>query len=117
MTLSTTLAAAPLSFETVSPSPSPTDVLRGDLNAYDVTPGLIGFLAIFFIAVVCVLGWFSMNRRVRRLRFAERAEAARATEAPDGAAAAERTVGDAARPEAAASTRTGTEPTPDRSDG
>lgn len=83
MTLTTTLAAAPLTFATVSPSPSPTDVLRGDLNEYDVTPGLIGFLTIFFIAIVCVLGWFSMNRRVRRLRFAERAEAARADETPE----------------------------------
>ena len=77
MTVQLTPHAASLTFATVSPSPSPTDVLRGDLNEYDVTPGLIGFLAIFFIAVVCILGWFSMNRRVRRLRFEERAEAAR----------------------------------------
>ena len=77
MTVQLAPPAASLTFATVSPSPSPTDVLRGDLNEYDVTPGLIGFLAIFFIAVVCILGWFSMNRRVRRLRFEERAEAAR----------------------------------------
>lgn len=77
MTVQLAPHAASLTFATVSPSPSPTDVLRGDLNEYDVTPGLIGFLAIFFIAVVCILGWFSMNRRVRRLRFEERAEAAR----------------------------------------
>ncbi|PFG37540.1 hypothetical protein ATL41_2307 [Flavimobilis soli] len=91
-----------LTFETVTPSPSPTDVLRGDLNEYDVTPGLIGFLAIFFIAVVCILGWFSMNRRVRRLRFAERAEAARAGEGEGSA-------------DAGSAADQG--PTPDRTDG
>ena len=74
MTRTTAIASTLLVLATTTPGPSPTDdVLRGDLNAYDVTPGLIGFLAIFAIAVVCVLGWFSMNRRVRRLRFAERA--------------------------------------------
>ncbi|MGO1317415.1 MAG: hypothetical protein ACTMIR_10330 [Cellulomonadaceae bacterium] len=70
-----------------SPSPSPTDVLRPDLNPYDVTPGLLGFLAAFFLALVGILGWFSMNRKVRRIAYDERA--GKATEATEATEAAE----------------------------
>ena len=72
MTLSLAALAALLPAETLTPSPS--DVLRPGLDPYDVSPGLLGFLAIFAVASVCVLGWLSLNRKVRRMRFAERAE-------------------------------------------
>ena len=66
------------------PSPSPTPgEFTGDENA--VTPGVVGFVATFFIAVVTVLLLIDMTRRVRRVRYraevqeklaAEQAEAA-----------------------------------------
>ena len=42
------------------------------LQAFDpnvVTPGVIGFLAIFFVAVGTTLLVLDMNRRVRRTRY------------------------------------------------
>ncbi|WP_206188146.1 hypothetical protein [Sanguibacter sp. HDW7] len=92
MTLSLAALAALLPAQTLTPSPSPSDVLRPGLDPYDVSPGLIGFLAIFAVAAVCVLGWMSLNRKVRRMRFAERAEAAeqegaRSPETVEGSAA------------------------------
>src|SRR5699024_5207681 len=74
VTLSLAALAALLPSETLTPSPSPSDVLRPGLDPYVVSPGLLGFLAIFAVASVCVLGWLSLNRKVRRMRFAERAE-------------------------------------------
>ncbi len=56
-----TLAAA-------TPSPSAT------FNPDVVTPGVVGFLTIFFIAVVTVLLIVDMTRRIRRARY--RGEAA-----------------------------------------
>lgn len=54
------------------PTPSPTPgEFTGDENA--VTPGVIGFLATAFIAVMTVLIIVDMTRRVRRVRY--RAEA------------------------------------------
>ena len=40
-------------------------------NPLDVTPGWIGFLAIFFIAVATVLLILDMTRRIRRVRYRE----------------------------------------------
>ncbi len=74
MTLDLAALAARLHAATITPSPSPSDVLRPGLDPYDVSPGLLGFLAIFAVAGVCVVGWMSLNRKVRRLRFEERAE-------------------------------------------
>lgn len=84
MTLSVAALAALLPAETLTPSPSPSDVLRPGLDPYDVSPGLLGFLAIFAVAAVCVLGWMSLNRKVRRMRFAERAEGAETDGAASG---------------------------------
>lgn len=68
----------------VAPSPSPTDVLRPDLSPYDVTPGLIGFLTAFFLAVAGVGLWFGMNRKLRRIEYSRRAAEREAAEAgPD----------------------------------
>ena len=69
-------------FADPSPSPIPGE-FTGDENA--VTPGVIGFVATFFIAAVTVLLLIDMTRRVRRVRYraevqeklaAEQAEAA-----------------------------------------
>ena len=75
MTDFTSLPAAPTAVgsETSTPSPSPTDVLRPDLDANDVTPGTVGFLVTFLVAVAAVGVWFSMNRKIRRLSYEERA--------------------------------------------
>ncbi len=45
-----------------SPSPSPT---QGPTEL-EVTPGLAGFLAIFVVAVACVLLFLSLTRHLRR---------------------------------------------------
>ena len=49
-----------------TPSPIPGE-FTGDENA--VTPGVIGFVATFFIAAVTVLLLIDMTRRVRRVRY------------------------------------------------
>ncbi|MFV0460315.1 MAG: hypothetical protein ACK5MT_16255 [Actinomycetales bacterium] len=46
---------------------------KANIDPNTVSPGLIGFLATFGIVVVTVLLVIDMNRRVRRLRFRERA--------------------------------------------
>ena len=66
------------------PSPSPTPgEFTGDENA--VTPGVVGFVATFFIAAVTVLLLIDMTRRVRRVRYrAEVQEKLAAEEAEAG---------------------------------
>ncbi|MGP7960348.1 hypothetical protein ACTVCO_06000 [Sanguibacter sp. A247] len=97
----TALAARlPADLLRVAPSPSPTDVLRPGLDPYDVSPGLLGFLAIFAVAGVCIVGWLSLNRKVRRLRFEERA--AGAAGADDGPVADGTLPGGGALPDDAA---------------
>ena len=50
-------AAAP------SPDPSPTSTVP---DALQVTPGLVGFLATFALALACVLLFLSLTRHLRR---------------------------------------------------
>ncbi|MGV8876694.1 MAG: hypothetical protein ACOH1K_04195, partial [Rhodoglobus sp.] len=52
-----------------TPSPEPTvyPEFEGDPNL--VTPGVIGFLAILFVALATLLIVLDMNRRVRRVRY------------------------------------------------
>jgi hypothetical protein len=73
------------------PTPSPTPgEFTGDENA--VTPGVIGFVATAFVAVVTVLLLIDMTRRVRRLRYraeiqeklAAEAEEKEASSTPEG---------------------------------
>jgi hypothetical protein len=47
---------------TPSPSPEPIDPAR-------VTPGVLGFLAIVFLAVSVFLLWRSMNKQIRKIQF------------------------------------------------
>lgn len=49
----------------VTPSPSPS--ARFDQNA--ITPGVVGFLAIFLVTAATILLIIDMTRRVRRVRY------------------------------------------------
>ncbi|WP_348788259.1 hypothetical protein [Leifsonia sp. NPDC080035] len=64
-----------------TPSPTPT----GGPNADDVTPGIVGFVVTFLLAVVVVLLVIDMVRRIRRVRY--RAEIAEKLDAEQAAAA------------------------------
>jgi hypothetical protein len=67
-------------FAAVTPSPSPSPVLNEDL----VTPGIVGFVATFFIAIATVLLVIDMTRRIRRVRY--RAEVQEQLDAEEAAA-------------------------------
>ena len=69
------------------PSPSPTPgEFTGNEDA--VTPGVVGFIATFFIAALTVLLLVDMTRRVRRVRY--RAEIQEKLEAEKAEAGAEK---------------------------
>ncbi|AWB89774.1 hypothetical protein [Homoserinimonas hongtaonis] len=55
-----------------------------DFDPNTVTPGVIGFFAIFLIAAVTVLIVLDMNRRVRRTRYREEVRDKLAAERADG---------------------------------
>lgn len=59
--------AAGVVAETATPSPS-DDPLREDLDPNDVSPGLVGFLAIFAVALATVGLFFALSRQLRRMR-------------------------------------------------
>ncbi|GEM_PF-1098456 len=59
--------AADVVAETATPSPS-EDPLRKDLDPNDVSPGLVGFLAIFLVALATVGLFFALSRQLRRMR-------------------------------------------------
>lgn len=49
------------------PSPDPTEgQLRPGLETWEVSPGLIGFLVTFALAVACVLLFLNMSKHLRR---------------------------------------------------
>ncbi|WIB61059.1 hypothetical protein DEJ13_04275 [Curtobacterium sp. MCLR17_007] len=48
-----------------TPSPSPTSTVPD----VDVTPGVVGFIAIALVAVVTILLVVDMTRRIRRTRY------------------------------------------------
>jgi large-conductance mechanosensitive channel len=49
------------------PTPSPIPAFEGDVNL--VTPGVVGFIVTFLIAVATVFLVVDMVRRVRRVRY------------------------------------------------
>ncbi|MDO8106848.1 hypothetical protein Q6348_06515 [Isoptericola sp. b441] len=59
-----------------TPAPTP----GGQLDAYDVSPGLLGFLVTFAVVVVLIALLVSMTRKLRRLK--HNAEAGREAETP-----------------------------------
>jgi len=50
-----------------TPSPTPT----AEFDPDTVSPGPVGFIAIFFVAVVVLLLMVDMTRRIRRTRYRE----------------------------------------------
>ena len=58
-----------------TPSPSP-----GELDPNDVSPGLLGFLVIFGVVLLCIPLFRSMSGKIRRVE--RRAEAAGDDDAP-----------------------------------
>jgi hypothetical protein len=58
---------ARLAVAVTTPSPTPT----AEFDPDTVSPGPLGFLAIFFVAVVVLLLMVDMTRRIRRTRYRE----------------------------------------------
>jgi hypothetical protein len=78
------VAIAQLTVAAPSPTPAPVTTL----NANSVTPGLVGFLAIFFVAVAVIFLMIDMVRRIRRIRYRQEiAEKLDAEQAASGAPA------------------------------
>lgn len=71
----TALAATGLGWVLAS-TPLPTPTTPEELDPTTVSPGLIGFLVTFAIAVATVLLLLDMVRRVRRLKYREQQAAA-----------------------------------------
>ena len=65
------------------PTPSPLPAYDGDPNL--ITPGVIGFVVTFLIAVATVLLLLDMTRRVRRVRYREEVREKLAAEEADEA--------------------------------
>ena len=74
-----------------APSPTPFPDYQGDPNL--ITPGVIGFIAIFVIAVATVFLLIDMNRRIRRSRYREQVRDELAAEDADALARDDRRVG------------------------
>ncbi|WP_372595580.1 hypothetical protein [Actinotalea sp.] len=71
----TALVAVPAA----APSPSPS---QGELDPNDVSPGLLGFVVVFAIVLLCIPLFRSMSGKIRRIE--HRAEAEKAAEAARG---------------------------------
>jgi hypothetical protein len=56
-----------------APSPTPFPDYTGDPNL--ITPGVVGFIAIFLVAVATVFLLLDMTRRIRRSRYREEVRA------------------------------------------
>ena len=57
----------------VNPGGTEDGELKSGLSIADVTPGLLGFLATFFLVLVVVLLIRDMTKRIRRVRYREQA--------------------------------------------
>jgi hypothetical protein len=54
----------------VTPSPSPTTT---EIDPARVTPGVLGFVALLFLAVATFLLWRNMNKQLKKVDFDESA--------------------------------------------
>ena len=89
--VSTSPLAVTASVATPSPSPSPGSGLQPGLEPGDVSPGLLGFLPVFAIALVCIVLFRSLTTKLRgvkrRQELLDAEEAAALGDATDGAGA------------------------------
>lgn len=65
----TPLGVALLGVVTADPSPTPSPSGTLEVNPVDVSPGLLGFVVIFALALGLLLLVGDMGRRVRRIRY------------------------------------------------
>jgi len=86
------LASGPqaVTWTTATATPSPSPALPGNLEPGDISPGLIGFLPVFLIALACIGLFLSLtsklrgvNRRQAQIDAEEAAAAASGTSATD----------------------------------
>ncbi len=81
LTASALTAAAAAAGE---PSPSPSPAPSGGFEAWEVSPGLIGFIPVFLIALACVGLFLSLTKQMRRVAVRQAQQ-----DADDAAAAAQ----------------------------
>jgi hypothetical protein len=53
--------------EVGQPSPTPSPAPGGGLESWEVSPGLLGFVPVFLIALACVGLFLSLTRHLRRV--------------------------------------------------
>jgi len=66
--VSTSPLAVTASVAAPSPSPSPGSGLQPGLEPGDVSPGLLGFLPVFAIALVCIVLFRSLTTKLRGVK-------------------------------------------------
>jgi hypothetical protein len=71
-----------------APSPTPFPDYTGDPNL--ITPGVVGFIAIFLVALATVFLLIDMTRRIRRSRYREEVRIKLEAEQAEADAAAEK---------------------------
>ena len=72
---------------TVTPAPPPGSNLREEIDPGDVSPGLLGFLPVFLIALACIGLFLSLTSKLRKVnRRQERLDAEEAAAAGPPAA-------------------------------
>ncbi|NMR19841.1 hypothetical protein [Cellulomonas fimi] len=80
---------------TATPSPTPEDGLRRDLDPQEVSPGLVGFVPVFLIALACIGLFLSLASKIRKVNRSPEPEEPGADGTPGagpaGAGAPERT--------------------------
>jgi len=73
---------------TATPAPSPSPSLSGNLEPGDISPGLIGFLPVFLIALACIGLFLSLTNKLRGVnRRQAQIDAEEAAAAASGASA------------------------------
>ena len=52
---------------TVEPSPAPTPAQDVSFETWEVSPGLVGFIPVFLIAIACIVLFRSLTQQMRRV--------------------------------------------------
>lgn len=83
---------------TATPAPSPSSTLPGNLEPGDISPGLLGFLPVFLIALACIGLFLSLTSKLRGVnRRQAQIDAEEAAAALPGGSATDDTPDDAGR--------------------